>query len=104
MKPSKIAVLGFKFHGGDVEGCLFALYPSNLQDTLVMITDAKKFLSDTGSEWAEMTMRSKDGEQEIVKLYKEQNSTDASKKVSDVVQPVPVKTVEVDPYIWSNYN
>jgi len=105
MKPSNIEVLGFKFHGGDAENCLFVLYPSCVQDTLNMITDAKNYISETGSKWAEMTMRSKDGQQEIVKLYREQDMVAQSAQHAPKMVPSVSKTsVNEDPYMWSNYH
>jgi hypothetical protein len=97
-----ISVLGFKFQGSSVEGvddCTFAFYPQSLKDTLTMITDAKNFLSETGSKWVEMTMIANDGKKEIVNLYAEQN---AEQKL--VSKPSRVLKDVDDPYKWSHYN
>lgn len=110
MKPSRISVLGFQFYGGKEDGCIFALYPECLKDMVVMINDAKEFLRDSGSKWAEMTMLSRDGQKEVVNLYVEQDKVESefkSAKQADFqdtnfmgVMPV-MPNMNNDPYQWT---
>lgn len=112
MKPSKISVLGFQFHGGDQDGCLFALYPKNVKDTLVMIEDAKAFFRESGSKWADMTMISLDGQKEIVSLYLDQDKSVQSvlSKASTpnfadtTIMHVVKNNIDIteDTYVWVN--
>jgi hypothetical protein len=115
MKPSKISVLGFQFYGGSEDGCIFALYPECLKDMVVMINDAKDFLRNSGSKWAEMTMLSRDGQKEVVNLYLEQDKMESAQKadfqdtnflgvmnsVMTNVMTNVMPSVEDDPYQWS---
>lgn len=103
MQPRNIAILGFKFFGGDAEGCLFIEHPKNLGDTFKMIEAAKAFMKDSGSHWAEMTMQGKDGRQELINLYSEQVAMYRSISDSTVTIPVPSK-LELDPYAWAHYD
>ena len=99
--------------GGDQDGCIFALYPKCVQDTLVMINDAKSFLSESKSKWAEMTMISRNGQKEIVKLYQAQDEVESVAQAVEqadfqdtiILDNEPnLDTVDNDPYSWSAYN
>lgn len=101
MRPLDITVLGFKFFGGEANDCLFIEHPKDVRETILAIDQARKFLKDTGAHWVDLTMRSKDGKQELIKLYAKDYCPLNASKVLNVNAPIPT-ALELDPYSWAN--
>lgn len=72
MKVAEIAELGITFKGGNADNDLWVLYPSEVTDTLEQLKAARKFIKDSGSLWAVVVMKARTGQQEVVRLYTEQ--------------------------------
>ena len=103
MRPLDIAVLGFKFYGGEADGCMFIEHPSTVRDTINAIDQARAFIKDSGAQWVDLTMRSNDGKQELVKLYASKYCNVKASAVTKQEAPVPT-ALELDPYSWANGN
>lgn len=103
MQPNQIKILGFKFIGGNLDGCMFLEHPTTIKDTLVAIKTAKAMIKDSGSTWVELTMIAQAGQKEFVKLYAEQEAKVESPKVDPPKEPNIYKvSIDEDPYQWSN--
>lgn len=103
MQPNQIKILGFKFIGGNLDGCMFLEHPTNIKDTLVAIKTAKAMIKDSGSTWVELTMIAKAGQKELVKLYAEQETKVEPPKVKTPTEANIYKvSLDDDPYQWSN--
>lgn len=72
MNVAEIAELGITFKGGNADNDLWVLYPSEVTDTLEQLKAARKFIKDSGSLWAVVVMKARTGQQEVVRMYKEQ--------------------------------
>ena len=100
MRPLDIAVLGFKFFGGEADGCLFIEHPATVRDTINAIDQARAYMKDSGAHWIDLTMRANDGSQELAKLYAKQYCDVKASAVTKREAPVPT-ALELDPYSWA---